>query len=218
MSEFAVKVQNPIKVPIINRDEKFPVNVVYCVGRNYVEHVKELGNDTNHPPIFFSKPAWTVCLSGSKITYPPSTIDLQHEVELVIALGNNRTIYGIAVGVDLTKRDVQKKSKQTGAPWFSSKVFSGASPISSIFCIENNYDFSKLYLTLKVNDLIRQEAYCSKMIWNPTEIVKELSKEVDLKPGDLIFTGTPAGVGKIKRGDKVDAEITGITRIEFEII
>mgnify|MGYP001482309725 FL=1 len=143
---------------------------------------------------------------------------MQHEVELVIALGNNRTIYGIAVGVDLTKRDVQKKSKQTGAPWFSSKVFSGASPISSIFCIENNYDFSKLYLTLKVNDLIRQEAYCSKMIWNPTEIVKELSKEVDLKPGDLIFTGTPAGVGKIKRGDKVDAEITGITRIEFEII
>ena len=97
-------------------------------------------------------------------------------------------------------------------------MFSGASPISSIFCIENNYDFSKLYLTLKVNDLIRQEAYCSKMIWNPTEIVKELSKEVDLKPGDLIFTGTPAGVGKIKRGDKVNAEITGITRIEFEII
>ena len=203
--------------PIQGTEDVFPVNQVYCVGRNYAAHAREMGADDKESPLFFSKPNWAVVTPGTNIDFPPDTENLNHEVELVIAVGEDMSIFGFGVGVDLTRRDIQAKAKEEGKPWFRSKYFLGSAPVSEIIPVGDRTDFSDLNLTLSVNGEIKQSGLCKDMIWNPKEIMCELAGEVPLQPGDLIFTGTPEGVGKLEIGDEVVAAITGVVELSFTI-
>jgi len=216
MKNFSFKTIEKVRLSIQGSDEKFPVNHVYCVGRNYSAHAKEMGADERKPPFFFTKPNWTITTDDVK--YPKYTNDLQHEVELVIAVGEDMSIFGFAVGVDLTRRDVQGKAKESGKPWFSGKSFVGSAPISDVIPIKDSDRLSDLELKLKVNGELRQSASCSEMIWSPKEILCEMAADIPLGQGDLIFTGTPAGVGRIQSGDMIEATITDRAELSFKII
>ena len=216
MKNFSFKTIEQVRLSIQGSDEKFPVNHVYCVGRNYAAHAKEMGADERKPPFFFIKPNWTITTDDVK--YPKYTDDLQHEVELVIAVGEDMSIFGFAVGVDLTRRDVQGIAKESGKPWFSGKSFVGSAPISDVIPIKDSDRLSDLELKLKVNGELRQSASCSEMIWSPKEILCEMAADIPLGQGDLIFTGTPAGVGRIQSGDMIEATITDRAELSFKII
>tara|TARA_X000000368_G_scaffold153307_1_gene120856 strand:+ start:197 stop:847 length:651 start_codon:yes stop_codon:yes gene_type:complete len=216
MKNFSFKTIEKVRLSIQGSDEKFPVNHVYCVGRNYSAHAKEMGADERKPPFFFTKPNWTITTDDVK--YPKYTNDLQHEVELVIAVGEDMSIFGFAVGVDLTRRDVQGIAKESGKPWFSGKSFVGSAPISDVIPIKDSDRLSDLELKLKVNGELRQSASCSEMIWSPKEILCEMAADIPLGQGDLIFTGTPAGVGRIQSGDMIEATITDRAELSFKII
>jgi fumarylpyruvate hydrolase len=205
-----------VLLPIHGSDALFPVNQVYCVGRNYAAHAREMGVDDRKPPFFFTKPSWTITTGDVK--YPPNTEDLQHEVELVLAVGEDVSIFGFAVGVDLTRRDIQGRAKENGKPWFSGKSFVGSAPISEIIPIKGSEDLSDLELTLKVNGELRQSGSCSDMIWTPQEILCEMVADIPLSQGDLIFSGTPAGVGRIQSGDMIEATIPDRAALSFKII
>ena len=205
----------PITIPVKDEGKTFPVGNIYCVGRNYVAHAIEMGEDKRVPPFFFSKASWTI--AREIIEYPKGTSSLQHEVELVIAVGEESSIYGFSVGVDLTRRDIQKKAKLSGKPWFRGKNFQGSSVISEIVLLNPNTDLNTLELELYVNDNIKQKGKCSDMIWNPGEIMCELTKEIELKEGDLIFTGTPDGVGDLEKDDRVLISIPGYISHDFRI-
>ena len=196
--------------------DRFQVNHVYCVGRNYTEHAIEMGEDERQPPFFFSKPNWAV--TSNDVPYPLKTKNLQHEVELVLALGENANIFGISVGVDLTRRDLQTEAKNAGRPWFVGKSFIGSAPTSAIVPIDGLIDFSKIELKLEVNGKVRQNAFCSNMIWSPSEILSKVAEDVPLQSGDLIFTGTPKGVAPLSIGDKVVASIEGKVKNSFTIV
>ncbi|MEL1232912.1 MAG: fumarylacetoacetate hydrolase family protein, partial [Candidatus Neomarinimicrobiota bacterium] len=152
------------------------------------------------------------------VKYPEGTNDLQHEVELVIAIGESLSIFGFAVGVDLTRRDIQGLAKEQGKPWFSGKNFLGSAPISDIVPINKSEDLSNLKLTLNVNGELKQSGNCSEMIWSPKEILCEMAADIPLSQGDLIFTGTPSGVGMIHPGDNIEASISNLARLSFKII
>ena len=216
MKNFSFKTIEQVRLSIQGSDEKFPVNHVYCVGRNYAAHAKEMGADERKPPFFFIKPNWTITTDDVK--YPKYTDDLQHEVELVIAVGEDMSIFGFAVGVDLTRRDVQGIAKESGKPWFSGKSFVGSAPISDVIPIKDSDRLSDFELKLKVNGELRQSASCSEMIWSPKEILCEMAADIPLGQGDLIFTGTPAGVGRIRSGDMIEAAITDRAELSFKII
>ncbi|MDP6168720.1 MAG: fumarylacetoacetate hydrolase family protein [Candidatus Marinimicrobia bacterium] len=205
-----------VLLPIHGSDALFPVNQVYCVGRNYAAHAREMGVDDRKPPFFFTKPSWTITTGDVK--YPPNTEDFQHEVELVLAVGEDVSIFGFAVGVDLTRRDIQGRAKENGKPWFSGKSFVGSAPISEIIPIKGSEDLSDLELTLKVNGELRQSGSCSDMIWTPPEILCEMVADIPLSQGDLIFSGTPAGVGRIQSGDMIEATIPDRAILSFSII
>jgi fumarylpyruvate hydrolase len=175
-----------------------------------------MGADERKPPFFFTKPNWTVVTDD--VNYPKGTDDLQHEVELVVAIGENMSIFGFAVGVDLTRRDVQSRAKESGKPWFSGKSFVGSAPISDIIPIKESEDLSNLELTLKVNGELRQSGSCADMIWTPQEILCEMAGDIPLTQGDLIFTGTPEGVGRIQAGDLIEASIPDRAVLSFSII
>ena len=216
--------------PVLNQDLSFPVNNIYCVGRNYRDHALEMGsNPDREPPFFFHKISEILLLPGNNLDYPDDTKDLHHEVELVVAISNDgykiksseakNMIFGYAVGVDLTKRDIQKKAKQAGRPWLSGKVFSGSAAISKIVLKEESLEPDKLEISLSVDGEIRQRSVCDKMIWSVDEIIFLLSQTVPLCPGDLIYTGTPSGVGKVKKGDTVSATLhqDNSTKLSFQI-
>ena len=208
---------NNIILPVQGYKDKFYVNNVYCVGRNYINHAKEMGADDRTPPFFFSKPNWTVSPSGSIITFPKDTDNLNYEAELVIAVGEDQSIFGFGVGVDLTRRDIQAKAKGEGKPWFHGKCFQGSAPVSNIIPINDRKVFDDLSLSLSVNGEVKQSGICKDMIWNVGEIMCELSEEIPLNGGDLIFTGTPEGVGKLTKGDNVVAAIPGLIELSFHI-
>ena len=205
-----------VYLPISKSEKQFQVNHVYCVGRNYTEHAIEMGEDKRQPPFFFSKPNWAV--TSNDVPYPLKTKNLQHEVELVLALGENTNIFGFAVGVDLTRRDLQAEAKNAGRPWFVGKSFVGSAPISEIVPMDELIDFSKIELKLEVNGEVRQNAFCNNMIWSPLEILSQIAEDVPLQSGDLIFTGTPKGVAPINIGDKVIASIEGKVKHSFAIV
>ena len=207
-----------VTLPIRGSEDIFPVNHIYCVGRNYREHAREMGADEKKPPFFFSKPNWAISPSGENVAYPPNTNDLQHEVELVLAVGPEQEIYGFAVGVDLTRRDLQAQAKKDGKPWFQGKCFPGAAPVSEIVPIGDGTDLSDLRLELSVNGELRQTGFCGDMIWSPVEIVGQLKSEISLKAGDLIFSGTPSGVGTLKRCDSIVSSIPGMVEFAFSIV
>ena len=214
--DFPFKPVERVILPIHGSDELFPVNQVYCVGRNYAAHAKEMGVDNKKPPFFFTKPSYTITTGDVK--YPQNTEDLQHEVELVLAVGEDMSIFGFAVGVDLTRRDLQGQAKKDGKPWFRGKSFVSSAPISEIIPIAVSEDLSTLELTLKVNGELRQSGSCADMIWSPQELLCEMAMDVPLKQGDLIFTGTPEGVNKLKTGDIIEASIVNKIDLSFTII
>ena len=219
-----------VACPVLNRDLSFPVRNIYCVGRNYRDHALEMGsNPDRETPFFFQKISEILLLPGSNLEYPNDTNELHHEVELVVAISNGGykiykseakdMIFGYAVGVDLTKRDIQKKAKESGKPWLSGKVFSGSAAISEIVLKDDSLDVDKLEISLSVNGELRQNSGCDKMIWSVNEIIFLLSQTVPLGPGDLIYSGTPSGVGKIEKGDTVSAILhqENSARLSFQI-
>jgi fumarylpyruvate hydrolase len=213
-------------VAIHDSDARFPVRRIFCVGQNYAEHAREMGGDPERQqPFFFSKPADAVVPSGATIPFPGRTEDLHHEVELVIALAGGgadvavdaaeRLIFGCAVGVDLTRRDLQAVAKKAGRPWDMAKGFDRSAPIGAI--LPGAVPERAAAITLDVNGDRRQSGVLADMIWAPAEIIAILSTYVRLAPGDLIFTGTPAGVGRLERGDAVAAAVAGLPTLTFDL-
>ncbi|HEY0801420.1 MAG TPA: fumarylacetoacetate hydrolase family protein [Steroidobacteraceae bacterium] len=202
---------------------RFPVRRIYCVGRNYADHAREMGGDPQRElPFFFSKPADAVVASGRRLPFPVRTSDLHHEVELVIALAKGGSsirvadaesmIFGYAVGIDLTRRDLQAEAKKTARPWDMAKGFDHSAPIGALTSGTPPANGS---ITLTIDGDVRQKGDLKDMIWSVAEVIAALSTYVELAPGDLIFTGTPAGVGPIQRGETVRGEIAGIEPIEI---
>lgn len=190
---------------------RFPVRRIFCVGRNYPEHAREMGaSDLRAPPFFFAKPADAVIESSATVPFPLRTSDLHHEIELVVALGAGARIFGYAVGNDLTRRDVQLKMKQEGKPWETAKGFDHSAPISPIAPVESIGHPARARIWLEVNDSPRQDGNIADMIWAVPEIIAELSTWFQLASGDLIFTGTPAGVGPLNPGDRVRGGVDGV--------
>lgn len=197
---------------------------VFCVGRNYADHAREMGASGREDPFFFMKPA-SALLRGPTLAYPRDTADLHHEVELVVALGRGgadleteealELVSGYGVGIDLTKRDRQAELKEKGHPWERAKAFDHSAPISAIGPVLGHP--SEGFIRLSVNGTVRQNGDLSQMIWKPSEIIAALSRIWTLQPGDLIFTGTPAGVGPLQRGDAVLAEIERVGRLELRV-
>lgn len=207
-----------VTIPIRGSTALFPVHRIYCVGRNYNDHVKEMGGVIGRdPPFFFAKPADAIVLDG-KIPYPARTTDFHHELELVVALGPQAKIFGYAVGIDMTRRDLQAEAKKLGRAWETSKSFDHSAPVSEIAPITDTGELLKAAMTLDVNGQRRQSSDISEMIWNVNEIIAELGTYFDLRAGDVIYTGTPAGVGAVQRGDKLRAEIQGIGVLDVSII
>jgi fumarylpyruvate hydrolase len=228
MTELAFSPAPAPTVAIEGTARRFPVHRIYCVGRNYVEHAHEMGSDPKKdPPVFFTKPPDAVTANGAAVPFPPRTANLHHEIELVVAIGlEGREIpaaraldyvFGYAVGNDLTRRDLQAASKKRGEPWDTGKAFDCSAPIGAIRPASQGH-FSRGRIWLKVNDEQRQNADVSQLIWSVPEIIAELSSLFDLKPGDLIYTGTPAGVGPLRPGDRIDGGIDGLETLRNTIV
>jgi fumarylpyruvate hydrolase len=226
MTQFVFEPAARAAVPVEGESAAFPVRRILCVGRNYAAHRREMGGDDRDPPFFFAKPADAVVPPGRDVGYPPRTQNLHHEIELVVALGAGGAdvpveraldlVLGYAVGVDLTRRDLQAAAKDKGQPWDAAKGFDDAAPISAIRRWTGAPPQGRI--SLSVNGQARQDATVADMIWSVAEIVAEASKLWRLEPGDLIFTGTPEGVGAIVRGDRVEGEVEGVGRIEFQVV
>lgn len=225
MTDFAIAPPPVPVVPVEGESGGFPVRRILCVGRNYAAHRREMGGDDREPPFFFSKPADAVVPPGADPHYPPRTANLHHEMELVIAIGGEgrdvpmadalSLVWGYAAGVDLTRRDLQGQAKDKGQPWEAGKGFDESAPISAIRKWSGAPPSGRIWLT--VNGTVRQDAVLTDMIWNVPEIVAEASRLWGLKPGDLIFTGTPEGVGPLVAGDTVEGEIEGVGRLSFKV-
>lgn len=222
---------DPPKTPsieIAGSNARFPVRRVYCVGRNYADHAREMGGDPNRePPFFFGKPADAVVAAQGTIAYPPLTSDLHHEIELVIAISGRGVnipesealshVWGYAVGVDLTRRDLQAEAKKLGRPWDWAKGFDQSGPVSAIRPASEIGHPSAGKIWLSVNGEIRQQGDLRDMIWPVESIVSYVSQSIELMPGDVIFTGTPAGVGALQRGDRVSGGVEGVGEFEFVV-
>jgi len=215
-----------VAVPVAGETGLFPVRRILCVGRNYAAHRREMGGDDRDPPFFFAKPADAIVLPGRDVAYPPRTANLHHEMELVVALKAGgaevsperalELVFGYAAGVDLTRRDLQNAAKDKGQPWEAGKAFDEAAPISSIRRWSSPPPQGRIRLSM--NGETRQDASLADMIWNVAEVIAEASRLWRLAAGDLIFTGTPEGVGPIVRGDRVEGEVEGVGRLAFTVI
>jgi fumarylpyruvate hydrolase len=207
-------------VAVAGSTSVFPVRRVWCVGRNYIEHIREMGQDERAPPFFFAKPADALVPDGSIVPYPPLTRDLHFEVELVVALkGGGRNIapahaldliYGYAVGIDLTRRDLQIASRDVKRPWEIGKAFDASGPCGALRPASEIGHPSKGRIHLSVNGTVRQDGDLEQLIWSVPEIIAQLSQQVAVTAGDVIFTGTPSGVGAVVPGDRLDAQVAGV--------
>lgn len=218
-------------VPVLGSSDMFPIHRVYCVGRNYEEHAKEMGFSGREPPFFFCKPADAVMpvAEGSTgvMPYPSVTSSLHHEIELVVAIGKrgrnvsaadaSSYIWGYAVGLDMTRRDLQGEAKKQGRPWEVGKAFDWSAPISSINPVTKSGLITQGRIALKVNGADRQASDVSKLIWNVNETIEHLSKYFELAPGDLIYTGTPEGVAAVVRGDVLEGMVEGVGSLKVRI-
>ncbi len=203
-------------LPIVDEALRFPVRRIFCVGQNYAAHAREMGADPNKPaPFFFSKPADALVVDGVDPTYPSATENLHHEVELVVAIGEGETIVGWAVGVDLTRRDLQSEAKAKGRPWEAGKAFDQSAPCGALTL--GALPDAEATIELKVNGETRQSGRLSDMIWDPAGILAKANELWRLQPGDLIFTGTPEGVGPLNPGDRVEATIEGLAPLSFTV-
>ncbi|MBK1683131.1 fumarylacetoacetate hydrolase family protein [Rhodoferax fermentans] len=221
-----------VTVPVTGSDAQFPVHRIYCVARNYEDHAKEMGQLNREPPFFFMKPADAVlvCQPGqtAQLPYPSLTSNLHHEVELVVAMGTGGQdipveqalshIFGYAVGLDMTRRDLQNDMKKQGRPWCIGKGFDFSAPIGSITAANAVPGIHSADISLQVNGVARQSSQISQMIWNVAETIAQLSTAWTLQPGDLIYTGTPAGVAAVVRGDRLQASISGLSPITLQVV
>jgi fumarylpyruvate hydrolase len=227
MSDFVITPPPVPAVPVAGGGS-FPVRRIFCVGRNYAEHVREMGGDpTREAPFFFTKPADAVLTGGTDMPYPPGTADLHHEMELVAAIGSGGShikpgdalghVYGYAAGLDMTRRDLQSEAKKAGRPWDMSKGFDFSAPIGEIVPASRIGHPARGSIELKVNGKIRQSSDLNRMIWSVAETVAYLSGLVRLAPGDLIFTGTPEGVAAVRRGDLLEGVVESIGSVRTRI-
>ncbi len=215
-------------VEVSGSEDRFPVRRIYCVGRNYAEHVKEMGADDREPPFFFQKPADAIVANGGEFPYPPKSDNVHHEIELVVAIGTGGKdipvdhaldhIFGYGVGIDMTRRDLQGQAKKMGRPWDVGKAFDHAAPCTAIVPVEKIGHPDKGSIWIKVNGEIRQKGDLSEQIWNVPEALSYLSSLFEMFPGDLIYTGTPAGVGPVKPGDVMEGGIDGIGEIKITVV
>jgi fumarylpyruvate hydrolase len=217
---------------IAGSDEVFPINRVFCVGRNYAAHAREMGKDPDRePPFFFMKPACAVVPvgeQGADITYPPMTGNFHHEIELVVTIGKGgknipetqalEYVHGYAVGLDMTRRDLQLDARDKGRPWEFGKSFSGSAPIGSVHTVANVGHLSSASISLTVNDQSRQSSDISKLIWSVAESIAYLSRYETLEPGDIIMTGTPEGVNAVVPGDVMRGHIDGLSDITVRVL
>ena len=216
-------------LPVHGSNARFPVHRIYCIGRNYADHAKEMGAQTvsRANPVFFMKPSDAIVPEGGEVPYPSATHELHHEVELVVALARGGRdidaahaldcVFGYGVGLDLTRRDLQAAMKAKGLPWDVAKGFDASAPVSALRMVREIGHPNRVRLSLTVNDETRQDTDIADMIFPVAGIIAELSKLFELKSGDLIFTGTPAGVGPLLRGDRFRAELAGIAVLEGRI-
>ena len=214
-------------LPIKGSDKLFPIHRIYCVGRNYAEHTKEMGGDTKDPPFFFQKNADNIAVDG-RFPYPPATQNVHFEIELVVALKSGgvsikaqdamQHVFGYAVGIDMTRRDLQDAAKKLARPWEVAKAFEHSAPCTALVPAQHVETPSKGAIWLGVNGERRQTGDLSQMIWDIPHQIEFLSGLFELKAGDLIFTGTPSGVGAIKRGDRMKGHIDGVGDIEVAVV
>ena len=219
-------------VTVAGSDQVFPVHRIYCVGRNYVEHAKEMGGTGREAPFFFMKPADAVLPLPAGVVgemhYPSQTADLHHEIELVVAIGAAgrdiavadalKHVWGYAVGIDMTRRDLQAEAKKLSRPWCLSKGFDESAPIGPIHRITDAGVMDRARIHLDVNGVTRQDSTVDKLIWSVAETISILSGYVELLPGDLIFSGTPAGVAAVVRGDLLEGGIDGLGTIALRLV
>ncbi len=216
-------------LPVVGQEALFPVRRIYCVGRNYAEHAREMGADPDRePPFFFTKPRDAIVAEGGEMPYPPATENLHYEMELVVAIGTGgkniaepdalNHVYGYAAGLDMTRRDLQGVAKKMGRPWDMGKGFDHSAPCSALRAAADIGHPDSGAIWLKVNGSLKQAGDLSQQIWSVPETISFLSNLVELAPGDLIFTGTPAGVGPVVAGDRMEGHIDGIGDIQVTII
>ena len=227
MADFLFAPHNPTTIPIA-RGGLFAVRRVYCVGRNYAEHIVEMGNDTRDPPFFFGKPADAIVVGGADIPYPTETADFHHEIELVVAIGRDGAdiaaadalnhVYGYAAGLDMTRRDLQAQAKKAGRPWDMAKGFDFSAPIGTIEPASSIGHPDAGAITLSVNGVERQRGDLADQIWGVSDTIAYLSRFVALKAGDIIMTGTPAGVSAVVRGDVLEGSIAGVGTVRTRIV
>lgn len=216
-------------VAVAGSTQRFPLHRIYCVGWNYAAHVHEMGLSLERdPPVFFMKPLDAIVPSGGRVPYPPRTQSLHYEIELVVAIGRAGAeiavdaaldhVWGYGVGIDMTRRDLQTQAKQLRQPWETAKAFDHAAPLSALHAVEQTGHPERGRIWLSVNDELRQDGDLGQQIWKVPEIIHHLSSFFALEPGDLIYTGTPAGVGPVGRGDVLEGGIDGIDTIRIEIV
>jgi len=214
-------------LPVAGESKSFPVRRIWCVGRNYLEHIREMGNDERQPPFFFAKHADMIVGEGAEIPYPSLTKDFQHEVEMVVALKSGGTnidpknaldhVYGYGVGIDLTRRDLQMASRKKEQPWEIGKSFDFSAPCGALRPASEIGHPAKGKIWLNVNGVEKQKGDLTELIWNVSEIIAKLSLQVTLGAGDIILTGTPAGVAALKPGDRIECGIDGIGTLKVSI-
>jgi len=226
---YAIPLWNQPSLPITGSADRFPVRRIYCVGRNYAEHAREMGHDpTRELPFFFMKPADAIVQNGAAIPYPLQTKDVHYEIELVVALKSGGInipvekalghVYGYAVGIDLTRRDLQGEAKKAGRPWDMGKGFDNSAPCTAIIPASKIGHPSKGAIWLKVNGQTKQSADLSALIWSVPEMISYLSGLVELKGGDLLYSGTPAGVGPTVKGDTLEGHVDGVGDLTVKFV
>ncbi len=225
---FVIPAPPPASVEVTGTGDRFPVRRIYCIGRNYLAHRKEMGHDDRKPPFYFQKPADALLETGGEFPYPTLSENVHFEIELVVAIAKGGTdisienaldhVYGYGLGIDMTRRDIQSQAKQDGKPWESAKSFDHSAPISPIRPVSEigHPDSGRIWLA--VNGEIRQDSDLNLQIWNVQEGISHLSKLYEVGPGDLIYTGTPDGVGPINPGDLITAGIEGIGELEIKVV
>jgi fumarylpyruvate hydrolase len=228
---FVFEPSAPVSLPVTGQDERFPVHRVYCVGRNYEEHAKEMGFTGREPPFFFLKPSDSLVVvdagQSGTMPYPSLTNNLHHEIELVVAIGvggknikaadAEKHIYGYAVGLDMTRRDLQNDMKKQGRPWCIGKAFDQSGPIGPITPKDRAGDVNNAEISLQVNGVDRQRSSVAKLIWNIAETIEHLSAAWELQAGDLIFTGTPEGVAAVVPGDRLVGQVAGLGSLSIVV-
>lgn len=228
-TEFVFAPAPVVSVAVRGSVARFPVRRVYCVGRNYAEHTREMGHDPDRElPFFFQKNPDNLVLDNGDFPYPSMTSNVHHEVEMVVAIGKGGSdisvekaldhVYGYALGLDMTRRDLQNEAKKTGRPWEIGKAFEHSAPMTDIVTVDKVGHLAKGAIWLKVNGEVKQQGDLDQLIWNVPEIIAHLSTIFELKAGDLIMTGTPAGVGAVKRGDVMDGFCEGIGSILVKVV